>query len=430
MPPFDPRQVPYQTATQDYIITIIIGMCICALSTRIAKCSLLLRCIGVVIILTTPILAISSDAIWGAFPTIDKEGSLLFFRDGVYKQIFNVSDPAHRLIGFHLGHLWISAFFTIWIKDYQAFTLHALINIILTWYTTTLFLRELGASKTWAWLVGSMLGLHLHLFRDINFYTIEKSALYPLIFFWYTTVRTAKGWSKGPFIMGLSFLFSSWINLYWGILEVVLAPILLVLHRKQDLNAMIRGLLYCVFFGVGIAFYQYMLTISGPPFAHAEQFAQRAALDNVTLYPFSWNRLHWFSSIPLLLIFLIGYAGYRKQLYIHYLPLILFCGILSLGPYLHGTIPNPIFIAFQSIPGLWRFAKPEIFFFLSFLGLLTMIVHIEPTKTHIRMFCILFLIQWICTVRIQEEYPNIYTIPIESTLPSNWEQRVFAPVVK
>ena len=108
MPPFDPRQVIFATTFHDHLITFIFAFLIALLAYKSKRGSVFLYTLSICIVLTTPLLGVGTEAIWGAYPTIDKEGSLLFYREGVHLRLFSFSDPAHRLIGFHLGHLWIS----------------------------------------------------------------------------------------------------------------------------------------------------------------------------------------------------------------------------------------------------------------------------------------------------------------------------------
>ena len=424
MPPFDPRQILFLPAPYGYAVSILCGLLIIFAAYHIQRRSLFLYCLGGSIILTAPLFAYATDAIWGAYPTIDKEGSLLFYRDGVHLRMFQFSDPAHRLIGFHVGHLWISQIFDTVVSDWAAFNLQALLNIVLTWWLTTKLLIEMGSKRLWAWLLASQLALHLHIFRDIQFYTIEKSAIYPLPLFWYIYLRTTKGWKYGPISLGLVFLFSSWINLYWGIFQVVLTPLLLWIHRKENMKQQCNAILFCILCGLGIAFYQHSLTIGGPPFAAPEQFSMRAALDIFSIYPLSWNRLPWFSSISPLLCLGIGYGIKTKELHPRYIAIGVFFALLSLGPNITPQLPNPLYLMFQSLPALWRFAKPESLFFISYLVILSTLIHLQLSKRWLYSIALMLLLQWLYCVRSQPEYPPL-TQHIESTLPKNWERRIF-----
>ena len=187
------------------------------------------------------------------------------------------------------------------------------------------------------------------------------------------------------------------------------------------------GLFYCFVFGIFIAAYQQRLTSNGPLFAHSDQFLQRASLDRFSIWPLSWNRLPWFVSIsPLLLAGLI-WGGVQKQLNGKYLLVSLLFFLLSLGPDLGNSIPNPVYLALNSVPSFWRFAKPEAFFFVSFVGILSILIHIKSNRMTLAVVGILISIQWFSIIRKQKEYPSYMSVPIETTLPKNWERRIFAP---
>ena len=180
----------------------------------------------------------------------------------------------------------------------------------------------------------------------------------------------------------------------------------------------------CFLFGILIAYYQYSLTTAGPPFAMPEKFSMRAGLDVFSLYPFSWNRLPWFASVPPLLFVAIIYALKKKTITTKYIGIGALFFILSMGPHFTADIPNPIYLIFQNLPALWRFAKPESMFFVTYIVILSTIIHIRLPKKGLILVSFLVFIQWIFCVRLQPEYPQ-FSQYIESTLPKNWERRVF-----
>ena len=100
--------------------------------------------------------------------------------------------------------------------------------------------------------------------------------------------------------IGLPFIFciSSWINLYWGIFEVLLTGGLLYIHKKTLSAQLKKGVLLCCMTGLAIASYQWLLMTHGSSFSAEESFLKRATLDRFEIWPLSWNRLPWFSSIP------------------------------------------------------------------------------------------------------------------------------------
>ena len=424
MPPFDPRQLIFETTVMNHVYTFVFAFLIALLAYKVQRGKILLYTLATCIVLTTPLVGICTEAVWGAYPTIDKEGSLLFYRDGVHHRLFSFSDSAHRLIGFHLGHLWISQVLDWFVGDIGAFNLQALLNVTLTWYCTYRLLYLIGGSQLWSWILASQLGLHLHLFRDIQFYTIEKSAIYPLLIFWESFVQASRGERKAPIWMGLSFFLASWINLYWGIFCVLLTVPLLWIYRNKNRKVIVQGIFCCIIFGVGVGAYQQLLTVSGPPFAHGDRFMERAAMDNVSIWPPSWNRIPWYASVSPLLLALVGWAWRTKRLHKEFVGVGTLFFILSLGPYILETVPNPLYQGLTTLPALWRFAKPEAFFFLTFIAILTTSTKLNPSKKGCIIIGIIFLLQW-GGLRTQKEYPSYFTKPIQTTLPNNWERRVF-----
>ena len=115
-PPPDPRQISIDLSLHSAPLSYLGCVGLAAVLLGVATLRRLpgsLRAIAlmasVVVLLTAPLATSLSDAVYGAFPTIDKEGSLLFFMDGVHHRVMAgplsaASDPAARLIGVHVGH--------------------------------------------------------------------------------------------------------------------------------------------------------------------------------------------------------------------------------------------------------------------------------------------------------------------------------------
>lgn len=424
MPPFDPRQIVFETSIIDHAYTIFLALLIALVGHKIQRGKILLFTLATCVVLTTPLLGICTEAVWGAYPTVDKEGSLLFYRDGVHFRLFSFSDPAHRLIGFHLGHLWITQVLDWLVGDIGAFNLHALLNVTLTWYCTYRFLHVLGAHRVWAWLLASQMGFHLHLFRDIQFYTIEKSAVYPILLYWESVIRASKGEKNAPVWMGITFFLASWINVYWGIFCALITPLLLWTYRAEHRETLGKGIGVCVVLGACVGIYQQLLTTSGPPFAYGNQFMERAALDNVSIWPLSWNRLPWYTSVSPLVIFLSGWAWHTNRFHSKYASLGIVFFILSTGPFLFQTVPNPLYQGLTALPALWRFAKPEAFFFVTFIVILSTAAKLNPSAKGCLYIGVVMLLQC-CGIRMQQEYPSYFSRPIQTSLPKHWERRIF-----
>ena len=144
-----------------------------------------LFCFGQTLALTAPLGLMISQGVYGDFPTIDKAGSYLYYQDGVHIRsllhpIASLNDCAVQLIGVHMGHLWLDQFFDLFLSGYAPFNAQALLFPALAWWCCSLFFRELGADWRAAIATSLPFGLTLHIFRDLNWYTIEKAAIFLL----------------------------------------------------------------------------------------------------------------------------------------------------------------------------------------------------------------------------------------------------------
>ena len=68
--------------------------------------------LGQTVLLTAPLAVFLDTWMYGSYPTIDKAGSMVFYLDGVHLRMLtdpvaSLQDPAARLIGVHVGHLWV-----------------------------------------------------------------------------------------------------------------------------------------------------------------------------------------------------------------------------------------------------------------------------------------------------------------------------------
>ena len=113
-----------------------------------------------------------------------------------------------------------------------------------------------------------------------------------------------------------------------------------------------------------------------------------------------------------------------KQLQLQYLGIFIIFTLLSIGPNITTALPNPLYMLLAQLPGLWRFAKPEAFFFIAFIALLCLCVRINLKPKQQVFLGILLLLQWLWCVRVQPEYPR-FSQHLPSTLPQNWERRIF-----
>ena len=426
----DSRLVEFIPTPTDYIVTIAIGIVVSSLFLY-KKQKIELRffwlILGQTIVLTAPLLTTGLQAVWGDYPTIDKEGSHLYYLQGIHiEQIQNpqqsLENPAIQLIGFHLGHLWITEFFDLFLPTHSAFNAQALCNVVLSWWCMWLLLWERN-KQPWIGLILSFgFGMGLHLFRDINWYTIEKSAVWWLPLFWWAMERVNTG--KNRFWLPIPiFLGACYSNLYWGMLIAMLGFFIAIVYRKKPIFYSLGG---CFFVGLAIGVYQMLLMKNAPPLAQPEDFLWlRAALDAFTISPFQWNRIPFFLAVHPLCLAICGWALWQQKKLSWMVALSIVFFLLSLGPWLlPDTVKNPLYLGFAHLPGMWRFSEPEIFFHLSWMLLLGNVgpLNINPKgKATMYLFMVVY---WIFAIRTSIAYPQFSTF-IPSELAKNWEQNIF-----
>ena len=438
-PPVDPREILYHASTGQYLLSIILGFIFLFFAYRLREkellATLLFSC-GFVFLITTPWIGSMTDSVIGAYPTIDKQGSLLFYLDGVHQRalsspIASLEDPAHRLIGFHLGHFWVVEFFDLFLSSFTAYNAQMLLNLVLNLWIGSLFLRKMGASRQNSVLFAVVLGLQLHVFRDLHWYTIEKSSLFWLFGFWIAMQELCKVNAKLPFwTLGLIYLFATWMNFYWGIILGILGGhyslkilILSLRNGVQEHQKFWKAIALCILFGLGIAWIQLQLSAPHQSFASPTQFKERAILDSFSLYPLNWNRMGTWQAINPLVIGLCIYALKTKKISVFEGCTALLFFLLSLGPEIIG-IQNPLYTLLSVVPGLWRLAKPEIFFLISYTLLIVWAARVELSTKMKRITGILLLSTWFIGLHSSTAYPYLSEY-IPAQLPVNWEQRFF-----
>jgi hypothetical protein len=360
--------------------------------------------IGTLILITSPWFVTLHKAIIGAYPTIDKEGSLLFFEHGVHHLWFTTPEmPLEQtgltLIGIHAGHLWITEFFHIFVPSFVAFNLQMMLHLglnvlsVLFWVDGWESIKE----KEWQkWIVAILIGAQLHVFRDIHWYTIEKSALFPIFVFWGVLLRFYKAddnthskihWAWLP----ISYGFAGMYNFYWAILLPFVSLAYVDLRIFQTTSKRLKGLIGCMGIGLFMGWIQLSIQSTEHYFADVTAFQQRAGLDIFNVSTLDWNRMGFWKPLnPLLigmgLMVLVRTPFYFKKSTDHnetddnqmgthvttttntllseWIPLMgvgILTTLLAMGP--NNSLPfgNPVYEVFQWLPGMWRFAKPEIF---------------------------------------------------------------------
>ncbi len=407
-----------------------------------------LACLGGTVGLTSPWLA-HLDRHWlGAFPTIDKEGSLLFYLDGVHRRsladpVAAMADPAVQLIGVHTGHLWLVEAADLVLGPVGAFGLWALLSPALAWWLAALLARAGGVRPLVALSLGFPFGMGLHVFRDLNWYTIEKAQVFWLPLFGLVWWRARE--RGGRALLGPALLWPvlAWNNLYLGILVAIgaaawVALDLLRAPRSAPHRRALGAGLLAALVGAPVVLWQHLLMAGAPPLAPPAAFLwQRAALDSVELWPPAWNRLElWRALNPVALG--LGLAGLwrlrRQPLAQSLVGVGLLLGALALGPALvHGApgapavVANPVYMAFHAVvPGFWRIAKPETFFHGCWLLLLLAGAQTAegwlPRDRRQWLLPLLVVAAWLALVRTHPAFPGL-SAPVESALAPDWQHQ-------
>ncbi|MBL8614220.1 MAG: hypothetical protein JNM72_01290 [Deltaproteobacteria bacterium] len=384
---------------------------------------------------------------WGEFPTIDKAGSYAFFRAGAHEGAWPWAlpeGPALRLIGAHLGHLqligWVAA---LW-PPHAAFGVVAVAQPALGWLCCALFLRGRGASPWSALAFGLHFGLGLHVMRDVNWYTIEKAAVYWLPLWLWLVDRSARRPAAVP-LAALCFLWMAWNNLYLAVVGglVGLGEGLRILPgllrgappaRRQLLALGLSALAPLPLLRAQAA----LLADNGPSLGGPARFlAERAALDVLSLWPPRWNRLElWRAVDPVAAgcAVLALPAALRRWEGKTAIITMLSMSALALGPRLalapgEAGPPNPAYtLLLWLVPGAWRIAKPEVFFEGALLMVLLLgALHLSRRSRAVQISVfVAILVSWVLTVRSHPVYPG-HSAHQELRLDPGWQERALRP---
>ena len=417
---------------------------------------------GVVTLFTSPWLVRAGTGWFGNFPTIDKEGSLLFFLDGVHQRLYlqpleAPSDAAVRLIGVHAGHLWATEALALLGSPMLAFNLQWLLQIGFAWLAAAWAIRVALADggepdaplPSWMALVCAFpFGMGLHLFRDLNVTTVEKGGVGLLPLFvgcWLMAVRKGRAWLAA---LAVVYVGMALYNLYFAVVCAGFGALYVLVtlpgrwHHRQKL---VGSVVVCGLVGLPVAAAQLWIQSGGPAIATPEQFLwQRAALDGFSLVPLRWKRLEvWRACNPVAAGLAIWGAWHlRKD------PRAWRAGgigmglfVVSLGPtLLPGATPseplwkNPIYMGLHwLVPGFWRMAKPEVFF--QPVWLMTLVAAaVGLRRLHdarpllARTLAGAVLLVWWPLVRLHPAFPGM-SAPLEagdeSQLAPEWQERVF-----
>ena len=406
-----------------------------------------LAALGEVSLLTAPFLGLLPGTVYGAYPTIDKQGSILFYLDGVHRRMlaapFEVqTDPAAQLIGIHTGHLWVSEFFDLFLTSYAAFNAQGLLYLVLAIWCTWWFLATLSGDKRAAFALAAAYGLSLHVFRDLNWYTIEKAAVFTLPLYagcWIRTLRDGGRWAvAGAAVVLVTALLNLYMALVLGLaagLGTLIAAAGMLRAGNASGLARLRPLLAS--YGLTVVLIapliaaQALLLRGGSSLATPDCFlATRAALDTLTIWPPAWNRLEIWRAVEPISAVVALWALLRLRrspLTWAVVGLGLAFASLALGPYVVG-VANPVyFAAWYGIPYFWRIAKPEVFFFVSslcILGLASLgLASLDLRTRTLAALHAAMLLMWIPLVRLHPVYPE-FTEYAEATLAPTWTRRL------
>ena len=448
-PPPDPRQqlapVEIFDCPEAYIACFLLGGLVSALGL-VGRWPAWLRAgafvLGQTIVLTAPLAYFLDDYVYGSFPTIDKAGSMAFYLDGLHHRVMahpidSIQDPAARLVGVHVGHLWVTWVFDWLFSPMGAFNAQALLYPFMAWWVASLLFYDLTGNLRGSVLMSFPFGLGLHVFRDLNWYTIEKAAIFWIPLFLLMLHRVWRDGGRWTYAAPLVLLLSTWMNIYLGMLNagfMVLALLAVLWVRDKAIRRFGLTCALCVVAIAPLVFWQWLMLRVGPQLGTPETFLwERAALDTFTLSPPRWNRLEAHRALNLVVLG-VAFWGFHRIRWVGMIRFLLVVAIiffgLSLGPFLDsdGT-KNPLYLVTRAIvPGFWRVAKPEVFFHMTWL-LVSGIAAFQAnragwSKRLMVVMYIIFVAGWLVMVRSHPAYPPM-TMPVGVKLDPNWEDRVF-----
>jgi hypothetical protein len=450
-PPIDPRQriapVEIFDVWEAYAFCAVIGLFFSALSLW-RRPPIELRSAlfigGQCILLTAPLAYFLDTYFYGSFPTIDKTGSLAFYLEGVHQRIMAhpidaIQDPAAGLIGIQVGHLWVTEVFDLVLSPMGAFNLQGLLYPALGWWCAWLLFHEITGNPRVSVLMGFPFGMGLHVFRDLNWYTIEKAAIFWLPLFLFACHRAWRRGGRWTWLPAVVLVCSAWMNIYFGMLNaamLLLSAGILFVSREHNRGRLLKaaGLAFLGLAPLGV--WQWLIMHGGPELASPDvSLWKRATLDTFSLFPLRWDRLEAHRALNLVAV-AVAVWGIRRGRWLGIvrfatLAALLFF-VISLGPLLSPDGPeNPLYMAARAtVPGFWRMAKPEVFFhitWLMLLGIAAIEAHRSSWSNRVTSWLYaLFVLGWVVMIRTHPAYPPM-TMPLPVKMDSDWEDSVFQP---
>ena len=390
-------------------------------------------CLGQVIVLTAPLAGVLNSVFYGDYPTIDKAGSVAFYLEGVHQTltfhpIAALSDPACQLIGVHMGHLWVTAFFDLFLHTPGAFNIQALVYPALAWWAASLLLRNTGVSWAGALGLAFSFGMGLHLFRDLNWYTIEKSAVFSLaLFFLVLWKAREEGGAWIPWA-ALAWVGMAFLNWYLGLVGALGAAFSLLIAPNRRL---LKACVACGLLGIPLVLWQILL-LSGEasPSDPEIYLTHRAMQDVFTLWPPAWNRLEAWRALDPVVFGLAGVAfvtRWRDPWIRGVAALGLALLFLAIGPRPLG-LWNPVYMATRFlIPGFWRVAKPEVFFLGTLLCAMLLAARALGSRRSLWVYPVA-LVFWGSCVRTHPAWPG-FSAWQETTLSPRWQHQSPDPAI-
>ncbi len=428
-PPPDPSQHLVEAPLGAWVGSILLGLTAFFLGVYLLRAGsgwrprvgLGLLTLGATAGLTAPMFGMIPVAILGSFPTIDKAGSLHFYREGVHWHLLDPTNPGVQLIGVHLGHLWVVQAFALLLPDWAGFNAESFLNLWLAWWCTGAWLlgriRAKNGLSTGSLAVAVLLGipfaLNLHQFRDINWYTVEKTAIFVLPL-WLSCVAGGRAWACAG--VGALAMF---LNVYMGILIAAMgawmAFVAVVSGRRVELTPRIQLIAATALGMLPFVVWQGVLMRGAHAPGSPEQFlTERACLDVVSVVPWTWNRLEGWRAMNPCVLALAGVWVYGELIWRRSLLTIAGCAVaivVALGP-----AHNPVYMAlFDLVPGFWRVAKPETFFYVPWLLMVTGAAEVLGSfllsRRALIAFAAIWLTGWAWGVRAHPVYPEFYSQP-------------------
>jgi hypothetical protein len=383
-------------------------------------------CLGQVVFWTAPLAGHLEPDLYGAFPTIDKSGSIAFYLDGVHRRlvahpIASLSDPAVQLIGIHVGHLWLVEVFDTFLSTAGAFNAQALLYPTLGWWSAALLCTILGSSWSTGIALGFGFGMGLHVFADLNWYTVEKAAVFVLALYAASLAKTFQG-GRWWVLSVVAWLGCALMNWYFALVAAVGAAVLLVCTRSVHLA---RACAATTLLALPLAWFQFQLLGGAAHPGSPEAYLYgRAALDVVSLADGTWNRLELWRALDPIFVAVAAWGTWKTRQEAT-TRVLLAAGsvflLLSLGPFPLG-LSNPLWLGLRAVvPGFWRVAEPEVFFQGTLLCALAIGARALGPHPRAWMYPVVAAI-WVVSVETHPAFPG-FSVFREPRLAPAWTHR-------